>query len=221
MKAVARHGIGALVLLAATAPVAAQQSVSSARNGCLAHVPEAASRSGLSPGIVLRVMMAESGGNARIVSIKGAMGCMQIMPATWRYLTARYNLGTEPFDARRNMIGGAMYLGELTARYGSTGALAAYNAGPGRYERYVSGATPLPAETIEYAARIGSSVAIDPAPISRPRWEEAALFLARPVAPDRADNSPHIDSGVKRTAPDRLFPLARLRQAEDESAAAR
>lgn len=150
-------------------------------NRCAMYVPEAARRSGLSEDVVTRVMLAESGGKSRIVSVKGAIGCMQIMPATWAYLTARYNLGADPFDARMNMIGGAMYLAELAARYGWPGALAAYNAGPGRYQRYVRGGAPLPAETIAYTARLGRNAEGPPAAASTPRWQEARLFMTRPT----------------------------------------
>ena len=47
-------------------------------------------RSGLGVDVIMRVMRAESGGDARAVSPKGAIGCMQIMPPTWADLTARY-----------------------------------------------------------------------------------------------------------------------------------
>jgi len=147
---------------------------------CAVYVPEAALRSGLSEEVVVRVMRAESGGKSRIVSVKGAIGCMQIMPATWAYLTARYNLGADPYDARMNMIGGAMYLAELAARYGWPGAFSAYNAGPGRYQRYVQGGMALPAETIAYTARLGGNAATQPMATPAPRWQEAHLFMTRP-----------------------------------------
>lgn len=149
-------------------------------NRCAVYVPEAARRSGLSEEVVARVMRAESGGKSRIVSVKGAIGCMQIMPATWAYLTARYNLGADPYDARMNMIGGAMYLAELAARYGWPGAFSAYNAGPGRYQRYVQGGMALPAETIAYTARLGGNAATQPMAAAAPRWQEARLFMTRP-----------------------------------------
>ncbi|MGH6613372.1 transglycosylase SLT domain-containing protein [Sphingomonas sp.] len=172
----------AVVAIAGSASPSLRAAPESAMsNRCAVYVPEAARRSGLSEDVVTRVMLAESGGNARIVSVKGAIGCMQIMPATWAYLTARYNLGADPFDARKNMIGGAIYLAELAARYGWPGALAAYNAGPGRYQRYVQGGVPLPAETIAYTARIGRNAERPPAAASAPRWQEARLFMARPT----------------------------------------
>src|SRR3546814_4117707 len=80
-------------------------------------------------------MHAESLGRPRAMSHKGAMGCMQIMPATWADLTRRHTLGGDPFDPRMNMIGGALYLAELARQFGFPGAYSAYNAGPGRYQR--------------------------------------------------------------------------------------
>jgi hypothetical protein len=174
-------GMLAVVVIANSAspsPGAAPESVIS--NRCAVYVPEAARRSGLSEDVVMRVMLAESGGMSRIVSVKGAIGCMQIMPATWDYLTARYDLGADPYEARMNMVGGAIYLAELAARYGWPGALSAYNAGPGRYQRYVQGGVALPAETIAYTARLGGNVEARPVATPTPRWQEARLFMMRP-----------------------------------------
>lgn len=134
-------------------------------------------RSGIAVDVILRVMRAESGGSSGIVSAKGAIGCMQIMPATWAYLSPRYGLGHDPYDARMNMIGGALYLAELARRFGWPGAYAAYNAGPARYIRYAVNGAPLPAETVAYAARLGGAAAPAIAAISRARWQEARLFL--------------------------------------------
>lgn len=156
-------------------------------------------------------MLAESGGNARIVSPKGAIGCMQIMPATWVYLTGRYALGTDPFDERTNMIGGAMYLAELASRYGWPGAFSAYNAGPGRYQRYVQGGVPLPAETIAYTARLRRQAEARPMAAPAPRWQEALLFIARPTfagssSPPRAPTASASPAEVRPRNP--LFPLS-------------
>jgi soluble lytic murein transglycosylase-like protein len=193
-------------LCAATAVAAPRGS-----GTCIVHVPEAARRSGLSDDIVTRVMLAETAGNARIVSPKGAMGCMQIMPPTWDYLTGRYNLGADPFDARMNMIGGAMYLAELAARFGWPGALSAYNAGPGRYQRYVRGGVPLPAETIAYAARLGRNAEARPTVAPSPRWQEARLFMTPPpidgaAMPPPAPIAPTDNVDVR--ARNLLFPLS-------------
>src|SRR3546814_7488423 len=64
------------------------------------------------------------------------MGLMQIMPGTWRFERARLGLGNDPFDGRDNIMAGADYLSAMRQRYGPVGMLAAYNAGPGRYEDF-------------------------------------------------------------------------------------
>ena len=106
-------------------------------------------------------MRAESDGNVREVSPKGAMGLMQIMPETWTELRGRYGFGADPFDAHDNILAGAAYLRELHDRYGAAGFLAAYNAGPARYEDHVATGRPLPDETRAYMALLGPTIAGD------------------------------------------------------------
>jgi len=95
-------------------------------------------------------MRIESGGNRRAVSPAGAMGLMQLMPETWATFRIRYHLGRDPFDPHDNIFAAAAFLRELRDRYGSPGFLAAYNAGPARYEVYRDRHRPLPAETVAY-----------------------------------------------------------------------
>ena len=116
-------------------------------------IAEATRRFALPAHWISRVMRVESAGNVRAVSSAGAMGLMQIMPATWKELRVNYHLGHDPFDAHDNILAGAAYLRELYDRYGSSGFLAAYNAGPERYEEYLAG-KPLPRETIAYVAKL-------------------------------------------------------------------
>ena len=117
------------------------------------YIAEAARRFALPARWVSRVMRIESAGDVRAVSSAGAMGLMQIMPATWKELRVHYHLGHDPFDAHDNIFAGAAYLRELYDRYGSPGFLAAYNAGPERYEEYLAG-RPLPRETSAYVAKL-------------------------------------------------------------------
>lgn len=120
------------------------------------------------------------------VSSAGAMGLMQIMPDTWTELRARYTLGADPFDPHDNIVGGAAYLREMLDRYGNVAAmLAAYNAGPRRYDDYLATGRALPAETRNYVAKLapllGGTTPADstPALTSRPAdWREAPLFIA-------------------------------------------
>jgi hypothetical protein len=84
------------------------------------------------------------------------MGLMQIMPGTYEELRARYGLGPDAHDPRDNILAGTAYLREMFERYGEPGFLAAYNAGPGRFEDYIWHARPLPTETIHYVQRLAS-----------------------------------------------------------------
>ena len=131
-------------------------------------------------------MRIESRGNPRAVSPAGAMGLMQIMPATWTDLSARYGLGTDPFDPRANIHAGAAYLRLMWDRYGDLAAmLAAYNAGPGRADAYTAGRRPLPSVTVAYVDRVAERlrsgepmVAMRPA-IDPLAWRRGAIFAAR------------------------------------------
>jgi hypothetical protein len=108
---------------------------------------------------VRAVMMAESGGRMTvrgrlITSSAGAMGLMQIMPATYRDLRARYHLGPDPFDPGDNIFAGAAYLRALYERYGYPNLFAAYHGGPGRLDAYFERGTGLPRSTRAYLDRI-------------------------------------------------------------------
>jgi soluble lytic murein transglycosylase-like protein len=126
----------------------------SQRVAIAAHVREASQRFGLPEHWILAVIRIESAGAVRAVSSAGAMGLMQLMPGTWARQRARYSLGGDPFDPRDNIIAGTAYLREMFDRYGADGFLAAYNAGPGRYEQWRDNGRPLPLETRRYVAAI-------------------------------------------------------------------
>jgi len=79
-----------------------------------------------------------------ITSKVGAMGLMQLMPGTWNDVRRRLGLGDDPYNPRDNILAGAAYLRDLYDRYGSPGFLAAYHAGPERYEAYRLGERSLP-----------------------------------------------------------------------------
>jgi soluble lytic murein transglycosylase len=104
--------------------------------------------SGVPPALVKAVIHAESAFDPRAVSHKGAMGLMQLMPATARYLGV-----AEPFAADQNVAGGTRYLRTLRERFGNwTMALAAYNAGPEAVSRF--GGVPPYQETQTYVRRV-------------------------------------------------------------------
>ena len=131
-------------------------------------IEEAAERFQLPPGWIARVMQVESGGRAvvdgrPIRSVKGAIGLMQIMPATWEMLRDRYRLGLDPDDPRDNIMAGTAYLRSLYDRFGYPALFAAYNAGPARYQDFAWGRAGLPPETLTYLRLVTGSTAMMPA----------------------------------------------------------
>lgn len=113
-------------------------------------VRQAADRNAIPAMWVRAVMQAESAGDPHAVSGAGAMGLMQLMPGTWKDVRRTLNLGADPFDPHDNIAAGAAYLRWLHDRYGDAGFLAAYNAGPARYDDYLTTGRPLPGETVSY-----------------------------------------------------------------------
>jgi hypothetical protein len=149
----------------AQAASTAQPAVASKSDPFERFVAEAALRFGIPASWIKAIMRAESRRALHAVSPKGAMGLMQIMPRTWAGLRSRYRLGADPFDPHDNILAGAAYLRELYDRYGAAGFLAAYNAGPGRYEDHLASGRPLPAETQAYIAALAPLLREDgPAP---------------------------------------------------------
>jgi len=157
-----------------------------------AYITEASHRFGVPEAWIRAVMRVESAGNPSATSHAGAMGLMQVMPATYAELRARHGLGENAYDPRDSILAGTAYLREMHDRYGSAGFLAAYNAGPGRWEDHVYRGRALPAETVAYVARlqplVGGAAAAPLAvaaraeapSVTRPRavsWTQSALFV--------------------------------------------
>lgn len=109
---------------------------------------KAAEAEGLPVAFVRSVAKTESAYNPDAVSVKGALGLMQLMPAT------ASELGVKPAVAEENALGGAKYLRDLLLRYNGNAvlALAAYNAGPAAVSRF--GGVPPYAETRHYIQRV-------------------------------------------------------------------
>ena len=124
-----------------------------------AHIKEASQRFGIPARWIEAVITAESSGEPKAVSPKGAMGLMQLMPETWAELRDQHDLGADPFDARMNILAGTAYLKAMQGRFGYPALFVAYNAGPRRYEDHLRTGRPLPAETRAYVARITEMLA--------------------------------------------------------------
>jgi hypothetical protein len=155
-------------------------------------VTEASRRFAVPEHWIRAVMRVESAAKPRSRSRKGAIGLMQIMPKTWAELRARYGLGADPYDVRDNILAGAAYIRELSKLYGAPGFLAAYNAGPRRYERHLATGRPLPIETQAYVAMLAPMLEneqtnVRVAAVGRSfAWANSSLFATRiaRVTPD-------------------------------------
>ena len=130
----------------------------------------AAREQGLEEALVRSVARVESGWRADAVSPKGAIGLMQLMPAT------ATSLGVDAHDIKENADGGARYLRQLLLHYHGDAALAlaAYNAGPAAVAKY-RGIPPY-AETRLYVLRVLREV-------GREQAESAALLRTAKVSP--------------------------------------
>lgn len=115
-----------------------------------AEIKRAAAFFQLDEALLHAVIAAESGYNSRIVSKKGAVGLMQLMPGTAR----RYNVSNS-FDPAQNIHAGAQYLSSLLAQFDNNMqlALAAYNAGENNVRKYGGRIPPFP-ETLAYVPRV-------------------------------------------------------------------
>ena len=159
----------------------AQPAISQTAHSFAGFINEAAQRFAIAPNWIRSVQRIESAGDVHARSPNGAMGLMQIMPATWAELRVRYNLGNDPYDPHDNILASTAYLRELLDRYGSPGVFAAYNAGPSRYEEHLAGGS-LPDETRAYVAKLANLLAVE----LPPRWTSggqssaaATLFVTR------------------------------------------
>ena len=137
----------------------------------------AADKYGLPRWLVRSVMKNESGFSPHVVSPKGAIGLMQLMPGTAQ------TLGADAADPAQNADAGARYLRDLLQKYdgGLWHALAAYNAGPGAVAKY-RGVPPF-AETVRYIERIerDRKKAEQPAKSTSPAPLPAALVKTLPI----------------------------------------
>ena len=150
-----------------TTPVAAEST--SARELYEPYVLDYSNRHSLRPELVRAVIQVESGFNPSAHSPKGAMGLMQLMPATARHFGVQ-----NAYNPEENVRAGVAYLKSLLTRFNDdvSLALAAYNAGPKAVEKYGNTVPPYK-ETRNYVSRIRANsgptapVHTGPAPIVR------------------------------------------------------
>lgn len=114
----------------------------------------AADKYQIDPDLVRRVMRTESGGNPKALSSKGAIGPMQLMPGTAK------DLNVDPWDPAQNIDGGTRYLAQQVKRFGPEGGLAAYNGGPGRFEKVGRDISRMPRESQDYVGKVMGSTSI-------------------------------------------------------------
>lgn len=133
-----------------------------------AFINKAAAKYGVNPSVIKSIIGAESSGNPKAVSPKGAQGLMQLMPTTGKYVygLGGYSGGYDPFNPEQNIDIGTRYYSELLKRYkgDEKKALAAYNMGPGALdsrdgkpydetEAYVKKVSPSPGQAVVGAAK--------------------------------------------------------------------
>jgi hypothetical protein len=161
-----------------------------------AFVEEAAKRFTVPARWIRAIMRIESGGDVRARSPKGAIGLMQVMPSTYEELRLRHDLGADPFDPHDNILAGSAYIRELLDRFGSPGFPAAYNAGPVRFDRYLTAGRALPAETLEYVEAFASM--IDRGQFQRRVVDGPNSFTGNdaPLFALRADGNPSSESSA-------------------------
>ena len=172
------------------------------------YISEAAAKYDVPERWVREVMRQESGGRLYghggdlITSGAGAMGLMQVMPATYDDLRARYSeLGDDPFDPHNNILAGTAYIREMYDIYGSPGFLAAYNAGPGRLDDYLTRNRVLPLETRRYVASIGPRIAG-----SEPRTASPGAQYALNALPFNIPDGPRYAPSSRYNAPSDAAP---------------
>jgi len=183
-----RFGIIAAASVVTSFPVSARAEPASTASAEVAvswqsFIDEAASRFSVPASWIRAVIQVESKGNPKALSPEGAVGLMQLMPDTYAELRVRYGLGADPTDPHDNIVAGTAYLRDMRERFGTEGFVAAYNAGPQRYEDHLATGRPLPDETVTYVAKLapllsGGSVADDRSlTIDHVSWQQAPLFV--------------------------------------------
>ncbi len=146
----------------------------------LAHtIKGAAERNAMDPDLIVAVIEIESHGRSKAISKVGARGLMQVLPSTGAEVARKLDLpwrGPDAlFDPHFNVVVGTAYLGGLQRRYGDLRkALAAYNWGPGRIDRFLRRGQSLPRRYVESVLRAyEANAGVAGRPLSRVPWASA------------------------------------------------
>ncbi len=141
--------------VASLAPLAVADCAPLPSDDIAALISGAAKKNSLQPEILHAVMKQESAFKPCAVSVKGAQGLMQLMPAT----AEQFHVG-DPFDPEQNVQAGAAFLKQLLSKYNGDLRLAliAYNAGAARADQGAGGS--VPEETQNYLAHIFGEIGV-------------------------------------------------------------
>ena len=190
------------------------------------YITEASTRFDVPDRWIREVMRVESGGrlyhnDTLVTSPVGAMGLMQVMPATFDDMRSQFDgISDDPYDPHNSILAGTAYIRQMYDVYGSPGFLAAYNAGPGNLDAYLTRGRRLPAETRRYVAMIApyirdsspnnrsqadmlamNHVAAEPTEVADAGEEDAPAARApRPVATARFEPRPVRQYAVRQYA---------------------
>lgn len=157
------------------------------------YIAQASLRFGVPTAWIEQVIRAESNGQTMLGghatrSRAGAIGLMQLMPATWVAMRDALHLGSNPDDPCDNILAGTFYLRLMYDRFGYPGLFAAYNAGPMRYAMHLGTGHALPVETVDYLRKVsGVPMAANAPAIAAPR---DTLFAVRYPAPSERESAP-------------------------------
>jgi membrane-bound lytic murein transglycosylase B len=176
-------------------------------------IKAAAQKFGVAEDWIKAVMRMESGGRTLLsaakpmMSNKGAIGLMQVMPATYRDMQQQYGLGGNPYDPHDNIFAGAAYLSWLHDKYGYPKMFAAYNAGPGAVEAQRQ----LPDETRAYVKGIArilgdkQSESSDTVPTAKAKQVNLVANLTRPNGTSVSVDGAKVNS-IRAALPDEYAP---------------
>ena len=132
------------------------------------------------------------------------------MPKTYAELRIRHRRGGDLCDPHDNILAGAAYLRVMLDRYGAPGVLAAYNAGPARYDEHLMKGRPLPGEIQDYVAKLAPMIGVQQGDERTAHSFDLIACLHAALFPPHADPSPGAVLLAVRAQPDRSPAVRRI-----------